>query len=110
MEKIEVSGMVYEFEDEISLMTLLDENATCVCEGTLTEKVPPNDPLTLEELRELDGEPVYIVGINGSRASGWGLVCCEARACQTFFAWFLFFEWYGKTWIAYRRRPEEGRA
>ena len=70
--------------------------------------LPSNDPLTLEELRELDGEPVYIVGINGSRASGWGLVRCEARACQTFFAWYLFFEWYGKTWIAYRRRPEEG--
>jgi len=72
--------------------------------------LPPNAPLTLDELRQLDGEPVYIVGINGSRSSGWGLVRCKARACQTFFAWFLFFEWYGKTWIAYRRRLEEGRA
>ncbi len=24
-----------------------------------------NDPLTLEELREMDGEPVWVVGLNG---------------------------------------------
>lgn len=25
---------------------------------------PPNDPLTLEQLREMDGEPVWVVGIS----------------------------------------------
>lgn len=26
---------------------------------------PPNDPMTLEQLREMDGEPVWVVGLNG---------------------------------------------
>lgn len=34
---------------------------------------PPNDPLTLEELREMDGEPVWVVEINGYPPR-WGLV------------------------------------
>lgn len=34
---------------------------------------PPNDPLTLEELREMDGEPVWVVEINGYPPH-WGLV------------------------------------
>ena len=41
------------------------QNASCFCTDgcdyftpTLT---PPNEPLTLEELREMDGEPVYLI-------------------------------------------------
>ncbi len=34
---------------------------------------PSNDPLTLEELREMDGEPVWVVEINGYPPR-WGLV------------------------------------
>ena len=34
---------------------------------------PPNDPLTLEELREMDGEPVWVVELNGYPPH-WGLV------------------------------------
>lgn len=41
----------------------------------LTSK-PPNDPLTLEELRGMDGEPVYIV--RGSGDDGWAIVGVEA--------------------------------
>lgn len=63
MERIEVGGMVYEFEDGISLMMLLDENADRVYESVSTNAPPPNDPLTLEELREMwkmDGDPAYL--------------------------------------------------
>lgn len=41
------------------------QDASCFCTDgcdyftpTLT---PPNEPLTLEELREMDGEPVYLI-------------------------------------------------
>ena len=34
---------------------------------------PPNDPLTLEQLREMDGEPVWVVELNGYPPH-WGLV------------------------------------
>ena len=60
MQRIEVNGLVYEFEDDMSLMSLLDENADRVYEGIATEEAPPNDPLTLEQLREMDGEPVFL--------------------------------------------------
>lgn len=34
---------------------------------------PPNDPLTPDELREMDGEPVWVVEINGYPPR-WGLI------------------------------------
>lgn len=68
----------------------------------------PNAPLTLEELRKMDGEPVWleIVGDedNGHYVMLFGFECAPDR--------FSFYreisrkpEDYGKTWIAYRRRP-----
>ena len=35
---------------------------------------PPNDPLTLEELREMDGEPVWIVRLDAPKKSRWYLI------------------------------------
>ena len=76
---------------------------------------PPNDPLTLEELREMDGEPVWM---STRRLSEWCIVhsfhsddvigggiivtrrTAEKRTCS--------YADHGKTWLAYRRRPEEG--
>lgn len=69
MQRIEVNGLVYEFKDDMALMSLLDENADRVYEGTATGKALPNDPLTPEELREMDGEPVWDKSLRT-----WGLV------------------------------------
>ncbi len=50
-----------------------------ICELAQAEKdgrlvvLPPNDPLTLEELREMDGEPVWIEW-GGHPQAGWALV------------------------------------
>lgn len=43
------------------------------------EIVPPapNDPLTLEQLREMDGEPVWVVQVNGELRPMWMLVDAE---------------------------------
>lgn len=68
---------------------------------------PPNDPLTIEQLREMDGEPVWVTHKDGS-GGRWGIVniyplgiCADVRSGQAY-----WFEDYIGT-IAYRRKPEE---
>lgn len=64
---------------------------------------PPNDQLTLDELRDMVGEPVWVKSAR-SNESGWaltGVAICNGL-CNAF-----YFCDYGKTWIAYRRKPEE---
>lgn len=74
---------------------------------------PPNDPLTLEDLREMAGEPVWAmlrIPTNGVKC-GWALVDTRhgyATAQQRWTNWTLWYDEYGKTWLAYRRKPEEG--
>ena len=73
---------------------------------------PPNEPLTLEELREMKGQPVWTVttGLDGS--GRWDLVCdvdyedvLEMASCvDGFYA--IEMDTYGSTWTAYRRPPE----
>lgn len=66
-----------------------------------------NAPLTLDELREMDGEPVWCekfewricYGVSDFR----GCLCMETGAGSC-----IQLNDYGKTWRAYRRKPEEG--
>lgn len=77
-----------------------------------TTLTPPNEPLTLEELREMKGQPVWTVttGLDGS--GRWELVCdvdyedvLEMASCvDGFYA--IEMDTYGSTWTAYRRPPE----
>ena len=78
---------------------------------------PPNEPLTLDELREMDGEPVWckwllpedkaieqgkwFIVISGDKA---GL---EIKRPAEYGYHFCKIDDYGKTWLAYRR-PTEG--
>lgn len=72
--------------------------------------LPPNDPLTLEELREMDGEPVW-VEIPTNRVSEW----CIAKfdpLMNRIRLWCSGGGWFdsrnvGKSLFAYRRKPEE---
>lgn len=69
-----------------------------------------NEPLTWEELKEMAGEPVYIVEPKKS-ISSWMLIdevdeksmwCVVGMgSCYR-----NFYKTYGKTWLAYRRPPE----
>ena len=77
---------------------------------------PPNEPLTLDELREMDGEPVWckwllpedkaieqgkwFIVISGDKA---GL---EIKRPAEYGYHFCKIDDYGKTWLAYRRPPE----
>ena len=79
------------------------------------DSVSPNAPLTLEELREMDGEPVWC--INGNNGQ-WGLVhvfSAEGETyveCVTKTGFTMDKMTYGAmgiyAWLAYRRKPEEG--
>lgn len=70
----------------------------------------PNDPLTLERLREMDGEPVWIVDVGPHKwyGPGWAIVERENCLVRTVKNWNpVFFEKYGERWLAYRRPKEE---
>lgn len=70
-----------------------------------------NAPLTLDELRKMDGEPVWIVSLTDDYTS-WGIV----RAKEIGESWWLavagtsriieFKVDYGETWLAYRSKQE----
>ena len=67
-----------------------------------------NDPLTLEELREMDGEPVFIMRIGSDEPTDrdWALVDLKHGMCRTVTGGMAIFELYGASWLAYRRKPE----
>lgn len=69
--------------------------------------LPPNDPLTLEELRGMDGEPVWIVPMRGSGGfCTWMLIDAEYELCREAHGEMAVFENCGKTWLAYRHKTE----
>lgn len=66
---------------------------------------PPNEPLTLEQLRGMGGNPIVIGG-------EWGYLEKIEDGRAYFWRWYMDFEdeyvlsEYGQTWVAYRRPPE----
>ena len=76
---------------------------------TVTNRNGLNEPLTLDELRKLDGEPVYSVEITGReewlfrRDGGFADMYGEFTS-DDFMSW----DNYGKLWWCYRQKPEDG--
>ena len=75
---------------------------------------PPNEPLTLEQLRKMDGKPVWVkvIGKTGISCDGWCEV--EIREKDRFaYVWWpgsevediAKIEDYGKTWACYAYPP-----
>ena len=60
---------------------------------------PPNKPLTLEQLREMDGEPVWV-----EQQAAWGLV--EVHKNRVYIIGLDFESGYSLHWNIYRRPPE----
>ena len=62
-----------------------------------------NKALTLDQLREMDGEPVYCINIDDYSTKEWMIVGkddCEGRR-------YIFdFSTYSRSCLAYRRPPE----
>lgn len=70
---------------------------------------PLNEPLTLNELREMDGEPVWIANPDALEYGRWGIVdgVYQAEDDQVLMLRGDYScHYYGKTWLAYRRPPE----
>lgn len=72
-----------------------------------------NDPLTLDELRKMDGEPVWVetgeVSLGEQIIGSWEIFICHESAIYYFTRRKrgFFAEHYGKTWLAYRSKPKE---
>lgn len=96
-----------------TIHTLRHENANLVTKIERSRNAAPESKaLTLEQLRQMDGEPVWLqllpVGIYGSR---WAI--CNGGNTGNFTTPQIVLDqscWgedsYGKTWLAYARRPE----
>lgn len=77
---------------------------------------PANEPLTLEELQQidsLDAQPVFAMWrIDESdefAEDKWYICGDNPRGIFDCFSDGHLFEDYGKTWLAYRRKPEGGK-
>lgn len=61
--------------------------------------------LTLEELREMGGEPVWVECLWNKDYSVWAIIdfCLNGIHTKYFYA---DFDYYGTEWLAYRRKKE----
>ena len=101
------------FESEHSAMLLSDVSKMMrewvERQPTLT---PPNEPLTLDELRGMDGQPVWVKCLKPDKYTyppvEWRIL--EMSFTGNFGVWngdcALIERNYGTDWIAYRRPPE----
>lgn len=70
---------------------------------------PPNPPLTVDELQEMDGEPVWVCEPSGANGV-WGLVDREYQMIRLHGGGLAIWENNDKSWVAYRRKLEEETA
>ena len=100
-----------EREDGLSYYEALDLAISALREQghfrDLTKKV---EPLTLDELRRMEGQPVYIV----ENTEYWAIVNSFDQAGVYLLSYgnpddYGYFGLYGKTWLAYRQKPEEDK-
>ena len=67
---------------------------------------PPNEALTLEQLREMDGEPVYVVSAIGERPE-WYIVDLEENELKNPWDRIALDNWDERyPYTAYRRPPD----
>ena len=66
-----------------------------------------NKSLTLDELRQMDGEPVWVQSPGVPEYGRWAIVEGVGWNCLFLRDDFTCHD-YGKTWLAYRHKPEEG--
>lgn len=74
--------------------------------GDDEQEAENNDPLTLNELREMDGKPVYIVTTSWYGWPCWAIVNSGDGRCETKDLNFMFSE-IDQLWTAYRRQTEK---
>jgi len=67
-------------------------------------------PLTLDELRERVGEPVWVVWNEDHDYDGWDVLHSIGSTYAVFYGWrtWMVLKEYGKAWAAYSHKPKEG--
>lgn len=78
------------------------------CGRDLRKPAEPEKPLTLEQLKQMDGKPVWATGKRslGTDVNGWMLVdTTTSRPAALDFIGACNFDSYGKMWTAYAREP-----
>lgn len=89
----------------------VDEAIEALEEKLNRRPAPENKPLTLEQLRQMDGEPVWI---DGKDYGGWTIFKASANKqvarCPDNVNLSYYMDGYGKTWLAYARKPEQEAA
>ena len=87
----------------------VDEYAIFVWNSRIVEDALSNPPLTLDELREMIEEPVWIESPDIPNRHGWAInYGLDPDVMHIQYAE-LCLDMYGKTWLAYRHRPEEAQ-
>lgn len=95
--------------DRAAYLEALEVAANALCESAAlrADAPPPNGPLTMEELREMDGQPVWFCKCHNGLCN-W-CVIDHTNETNIFFTdgTVRLMSSYGDGWLAYRRRPEE---
>lgn len=73
-------------------------------------KPQPNEPLTLSQLKEMDGEPVWIEFSNCREADGWALVDTARLAVDHACVGLCSLSELFVRWRAFARKPESPNA
>ncbi|TQI68989.1 hypothetical protein [Clostridium sp. KNHs216] len=81
-----------------------------LAELKMLQYTPENKPLTLEQLRKMESEPVWVKSLLDGTVKGAVINNGGAAAYVLCGVRYDVFNNYGKTWLAYARKPEqEGR-
>jgi len=93
-----------------------DKDDAKIIVSALREKIERDNPkpLSLDELREMDGEPVWAIPLGESisrwrkcwriyRNRGVGITADDDSKTM----WFVYPKNYGTDWLAYRSKPKE---
>ena len=102
-ESVEIGG------NAVSVCRFLEalDMAVKTLEDVTDKDVGKNEPLTLDELRKIDGEPVWVQSPGVPEYGRWAIVEGVGENCLFLHDDFTCHD-YGKTWLAYLQKPEEG--
>lgn len=124
MDKTDISSNISDAIEVIKTMCIpylqhtTDDN--CVICNALRNIVEyyeqPNEPLTIEELKKMQSEPIWTITIGIDKTGRWELI----ENWKPLYAnkevislanlddgtYDCFTDTYGKTWLAYRHKPE----
>lgn len=101
-ESVELGG------NAVSVCRFLEalDMAVKALEDVTDKNVGKNEPLTLDELRQMDGEPVWVQSPGVPEYGRWAIVEEVGENCLFLHDDFTCHD-YGKTWLAYRQKLEE---